>query len=114
MTTTTIEAPALSLDARLTLALDALPIRRQDREAIVRAFEWAEEQPVSDYDAEEWYGTTGHRAWLDARGIVLLRYASDQWGKQLDAFVYYEPRPTKAEIVDAVELAADEWKAELA
>ena len=103
--------------ATLTHPLDTLPIGERDRRWIEDALDKLWDDPVHEDEFEEAlagpYGREVYAAWEAARTTPLVRYANHRPAKVLEDFGHFAPIPSRQQVMDALEAAAEAWREEL-
>lgn len=100
-----------------TNPLDVLPLGERDRLYIEDVLARLWDDPVSDEDFETVvahpFGRNVYRAWCSARTTPLVRYADRRPALTLDDFGTFDPIPSRSQVMDALEEAAQAWRDEL-
>jgi hypothetical protein len=73
--------------------------------------------PVTEYDlyaegTSPWVNKV-MRHWDGARSLYLVRHADHRRAKQLEDFATFDPIPSRQQVMDALEEAAEAWREEL-
>lgn len=107
MTITTIAPTYEQLAERFALAMEQLPLTLAQRQDVWDAFDAGYETPVNDPEAPI------RDEQIKVRDLPLVRYAKARSAHTMDDYLSGESRPTRWEIVDAIEAAASDWLSEL-